>query len=118
MSTELDVEFNLDETLTINCEVKDPNGDAMNLSGMATTDIQWGISASKGGTKLATLAISTGITVTSAAAGTITIKLAPADQDDLAAGRYYHECRVSHATHGVSIQFEGKARVLPSMFAV
>lgn len=117
MPTELDVEFNLDETLTINCEVKDPNGDAMNLSGMTTSDIQWGISTSKGGTRLATLAIGTGITVTSAAAGTITIKFPPSSQDDLEPGRYYHECRVSHLTHGVSIQFEGKARVLASMFA-
>lgn len=117
MSTELDVEFNLDETLTINCAVKDPNGDAMNLTGMVTSDIQWAISESKGGTRLATLAISTGITVTSAVAGTITIKLPPASQNSLAAGRYYHECRVSHATHGVSIQFEGRAKVFASMFA-
>src|SRR5688572_20520314 len=109
MATELDVEFNLDETLTINAEIKDPNGDAMNLTGLTGTDIQWAIAATKGGTKLATLSISSGITVTAAAAGTITIKFPAASQGSLTAGRrYYHECRVSHATHGVSIQFEGK----------
>lgn len=117
MSTELDVEFNLDETLRISASLKDPSGGALNLTGLATTDIRWGISDSKGGTRLATLAISSGITVVSAVAGTITIALAPASQDDLHPGRYYHECQVTHGTYGVSIQFEGKARVHESMFA-
>lgn len=118
MATELDVEFNLDETLTISCACKDPNGDALSLVGLSGTDIQWGISASKSGTRLATLSIGDGITVNSAAAGTITVKFDAADQDDLEERKtYFHELRVSHGTYGVSIQFEGKAKVLESIFA-
>lgn len=118
MATELDVEFNLDETLTISCACKDPNGGALNLAGLSGDDIQWGISASKGGPRLATLAIGTGITVNSTAAGTITIAFPAASQDALTARKtYYHECRVNHGTYGVSIQFEGKAKVLESIFA-
>jgi hypothetical protein len=116
MATELDVEFRLDETLTINAEVKDPDGEAMNLTGLVTNDIRWGISDSKGGTRLATLAIGTGITVVSAAAGTIKIEFAPSSQDAIHPGRYYHECQVVHSSHGTSIQFAGKARVLESVF--
>lgn len=119
MSTELDVEFNLDETLTINCEVRDPGNGAMNLTGLTLTDIQWAIAAKKGGPALATRSIGTGITVTSAIGGLITIIFAPSAQDALHPPRtYWHECRVSHATHGVSIQFEGKAKVKESIFAV
>lgn len=117
MSTELDVEFNLGETLTINVECRDPNGDVMNLAGMTATDIQWGISASKGLPRLATLAISSGVTITSAAAGAVTVKFVAADQTALDLGRYYHELRVSHSTWGVSIQVEGKAKIKQSLFA-
>lgn len=118
MATELDVEFNLDETLTISCTCKDPNGTALDLTGLTTTAIQWGISATKGGPRLATLAIGTGITIVSAAAGTLTVAFPEASQGSLVARRtYYHELRVSHGTYGVSIQFEGKAKVLESMFA-
>lgn len=117
MATDLDVEFRLDETLTISCEVKDPDGEAMNLTGLVTNDIRWGISDSKGGTRLATLAISSGITVVSAVAGTVTVRFAPSSQASLfAPGRYYHELQVVHATHGTSIQFAGKAKILESVF--
>lgn len=117
MATERDVEFRLDETLTINCSCKDPDGEAMNLTGLTGSNIQWGISATPGGTRLATLSIGAGITVNSVLAGTITIRFAPSSQDSLQApGRYYHECQVVHGTHGTSIQFAGKAKVLESIF--
>jgi len=120
MATELDVEFRLDETLTINCACKDPDGEAMNLTGLTGASIRWGISTEAGkaaGTRLVTLTEGAGITVVSAVAGTVTVRLAPASQDALnAPGRYFHEFQVVHGTHGTSIQFAGKAKVLESIF--
>lgn len=120
MAAELDVEFRLDETLTINCSCKDPDGEAMNLTGVTGSNIRWGISTDEGrrtGTRLVTLTEGAGITVVSAIAGTVTVRLAPASQDALnAPDRYFHELQVVHGTHGTSIQFAGKLKVLESIF--
>jgi Ethanolamine utilization protein EutJ (predicted chaperonin) len=117
MATKLDVSFRLDETLTINAVISDPNGAPADLTGMVTTAIKWGISAIKGGPALVSVQLSAGITIVSAVAGTITIRFEPANQILVQPGtRYYHECKVVHPTWGTSIQFAGNAHVLESIF--
>lgn len=117
MATKLDVSFRLDETLTINAVISDPNGAPADLTGMVTTAIKWGISNVKGGPTLASVSIGSGITIVSALAGTVIIRYEPAGQILIQPGtRYYHECKVLHPTWGTSIQFAGNAQVLESIF--
>lgn len=117
MTTKLDVAFRLDETLTINAVISDPNGDPADLTGMVTTAIKWGLATIKGGPAVVSIQLSAGITIVSAVAGTITIKFEPANQILLQPGtRYYHECKVVHPLWGTSIQFAGNAQVLESIF--
>jgi len=117
MATKLDVSFRLDETLTINAVISDPNGSPADLTGMVTSAIKWGISNVKGGPTIASVQLGTGITIVSAIAGTIIVRFEPTDQILIQPGtRYYHECRVVHPTWGTSIQFAGNAQVLESIF--
>jgi hypothetical protein len=119
MATELDVEWRLDEDLVIDVIVNGLSGEAINISSLTLNDLQWGISVNKdsAGDRLVTLAIGSGITITSGAAGQARVRLAASSQDDLEENKtYYHEFRAVTAD-GTSIQFFGRAKVLKSIFA-
>jgi hypothetical protein len=118
MSTELDVEWRLDEDLVIDVIVNGLNGSPINISALTTTALQWGLSRQKSSERIVTLSIGSGITITDGAAGQCRVRLEASSQDNLAEGdSYYHEFRAV-TSDGTSIQVNGRAKVLPSNFAV
>lgn len=116
MAANLSIDFHLDETLVINAELTGADGSVASLSGLSSADIQWGISAERGSTYVARAIISDGITVTGSTSGECRVSFGSSLQSALVPGRYWHELRLNHSD-GVSIQFEGPARVRDSMFA-
>lgn len=116
MAATLNVEFRLDEQLTIDAVLAGISGSAVSLSGLSSADISWGIAQTQESTYIARLIEGDGITVTGSTSGQIRIAFASSYQSELTPGRYYHECRLEHS-EGVSIQFAGKARIYDSIFA-
>jgi len=115
MATKLNVKFRLDETLTIDAVISDLTGDPVDISSFASSSLEWGIAASQGSTRIATLDLSSGITVLDGANGICRVQFSSSSQGDLDPGWYYHELR-AETSDGVSIQVAGTAQILKSIF--
>lgn len=116
MAAILNVDFHLDETLILNAELTGADGEVASLSGLSSADLQWGISAERGSTYIARAIQGDGITVTGSTSGECRVSFGSSLQASLEPGQYWHEFRLDHSD-GVSIQFEGRARIRDSMFA-
>jgi hypothetical protein len=116
MAANLPIDFHLDESLIINCELTGADGEVASLSGLSSGSIRWGISAERGSTYIASAIIGDGITVTGSTSGECRVSFGSTLQADLYPGRFWHELRLAHSD-GVSIQFEGPARIRDSMYA-
>lgn len=115
MAAPLDVEFRLDETLSIRAIITGLDRVPVNIASLSGSDIKWGIARRQSGEPVAELDLDNGITKEDAPNGVILIQFNSADQDDIRPGSYWHECKVS-TDEGDSVQFAGAARVLPSIF--
>lgn len=119
MAADLDVEFRLDETLTIDVAVKKLDGTAADISALTADDIKWGMAKTReaGGVLKAECTIGDGVEIVNGPQGLARIRLDKAAQDQLSPGKYFHECRVT-TDEGESVQFEGTAEVKRSIYGV
>lgn len=115
MATKLNIEFRLDETLIIDAIITDPYGAAVSIGSFTGSSIEWGIAANQGSTRIATLDLSSGISVLDGDAGLCRVSFSSSSQGDLDPGWYYHELK-SDTSDGVSIQVAGTAKILKSIF--
>ena len=114
MSVRTDIQqFHAGETWVIDVSCRDAAGAPINLTG---AQIAWRLK--RGGQTAFDATVGSGITVVSAAAGTISIRVTPSMQDaaNLVARTYRHELRITTADGTVSTQTQGAFVVLPSLF--
>lgn len=115
MSTRTNIDtFHAGETWIIDVTCRDAAGAPINLTG---AQIAWRLK--RGGQVALDVTLGTGITVVSAAAGTISIRVTPAMQTaaNITAQHYSHELRITTADGTVSTQTRGAFLVQPSLFA-
>jgi hypothetical protein len=97
------------EYKTLAVSVVDASSVAVNLTGATIT---WKLTTQQGGgTTLLTKTIGSGITVVSAAGGTLTITFAAVDTVDLGGLTYYHELEITDASSHPEIGFIGTVTI-------
>lgn len=111
--------------LTIDATITGLDGTAADVSALSGDDIRWRIAATRGGTALATVSLTSNsygvISKLDAANGAIRIQFQPpvpaADPDPFRAKRnpYWYECEVA-LTEVTTTQFFGPVQIQPSMF--
>ena|SRR5205814_1643415 len=104
-------EWYVGEDKTLNIAVVDVAGAAVNITGWT---LEWVLRLRPSNpTKLISKTIGSGITVTNAAGGLLTIQVARADSVNLHAGRYYHGlARTNSASYDITV--DGYADLLRS----
>jgi hypothetical protein len=115
MSTapEFNFEMHQGDTKFLHIAVKDPAGVAVSLVGAKS--IKWWVAKKvTSTTRLLEKASSSGITVTNAAGGLLTISIAP-DDTKLVSGDYYHELEVVDATDHVATILRGTMSIVRAL---
>lgn len=99
------------EDKSITVTLTDADGGAIDTAGLTFT---WSMAEDASETALLTKSTGSGITNGSSA---ITIALDEADTDDVAAGTYYHECRVVDGSSQHDVVFTGGLTLKESLTA-
>ncbi len=115
MSTapEFNFEMHQGDTKRLLVSIKDPDGAAISLVGAQS--IKWWVARKvTSTTRLLEKAVSTGVTVTDAAGGLVTIELAP-DDTKLVSGDYYHELEVIDAAGDIGTVLRGTITIVRAL---
>jgi hypothetical protein len=86
---------------------------AVDLSGAAIT---WALGITVKATPIVTKTVGSGITITDAANGKLSVALVPTDTAKLA-GRFYHEVQITDVIGDVSTVANGTATINPGLIA-
>lgn len=115
MSTQRDLAFHFGEHWNLNFEVKDGDGNAINITGAT---LQWRLVDKVGATTM-TRSVGDGLTVTVGTLGTCALSVTPTHQTAAAIveeANYAYEFRVTTSGGVVSTNARGAFVVLPTVF--
>ena len=105
LATELNFEMHQGDTKRLRVSVQDPAGQPISLVGAQS--IKWWVAKKvTSTTRLLEKSVGSGITVTSAANGELTVSIEPEDTDDVV-GDYYHEREVIDSAGDIGTVLRG-----------
>ena len=110
---EFSFEMHQGDTKRLSVAVKDPDGNAVSLVGAQS--IKWWVARKvTSTTRLLQKTVGTGITVTNAAGGLLTIAIDPADTVSVS-GDYYHELEVIDSAGDIGTVLRGTMTVVRAL---